>query len=42
MTLDKDFEDFTSSLNNFNVDYILLVITPFFSWKPRHTGDLDI
>ena len=43
MTLDKDFEDFILSLNNFNVDYMVVGgYALSFHGKPRHTGDLDI
>ncbi len=43
MTFEKDFEDFVSLLNKYNVEYMVVGgYALAFHGRPRHTGDLDI
>ena len=43
MTLEKDFEDFISLLNQFSVEYLVVGgYAMAFHGRPRYTGDLDI
>ncbi len=43
MTLEKDFEDFISLLNQYSVEYLVVGgYAMAFHGRPRYTGDLDI